>query len=50
MRIPARPRPLPPSVGEGWDGGDRQSVAPPHLYPPPRWGEAGEEDQSKAKT
>jgi hypothetical protein len=21
----------------------------PHLYPPPRWGEAGEEDHSKAQ-
>ena len=25
--------------GEGWDGGGHRRTFPPHLNPPPRWGE-----------
>jgi hypothetical protein len=30
---------FPLSTGEGWDGGGHRGPFPPHLNPPPRWGE-----------
>jgi hypothetical protein len=30
---------FPLTMGEGWDGGGRLGPFPPHLNPPPPWGE-----------
>jgi hypothetical protein len=30
---------FPLTMGEGWDGGGHRGSSPPHLNPPPPWGE-----------